>query len=336
VVINPGEKALLERFGRLVKDREILEPGLHVKLPWPIDQTYRYQTEQIQTLIIGKAPGHETHDEEDATVLWTVTHHKEEEFRLLVASRETNLATNATEVPAKAGSTNEASGRKSPPVNLLGVGIPVQYQITNILDWAYNYNDSEKLLEKVSTREVVHYLVNADLNEIMSSARFEAGDELRRRIQAEADQLKLGVKILLVGMADVHPPVQVAASFESVVAARHKGKAEVLAAQAYAVRTNSWAESEALNTERTAEAQRMRLASDAGARAALFTNQVPAYKVAPEVYTERSYLQSLVKASSQTKKVVLATTNVQNVITLNLEEKYRPDLIDLTMPEKKK
>jgi membrane protease subunit HflK len=221
-------------------------------------------------------------------------------------------------------------------VNLLGVGIPVQYQITNILDWAYNYNDSERLLEKVSTREVVHYLVNADVQEIMSSARFEAGDELRTRIQNEAERLKLGVKILLVGMADVHPPVQVAASFESVVAARHKGNADILSAQAYAVRTNSVAASMALQMEQVAESARNRLATEAGSRAALFTNQVPAYKVAPEVYTERAFLQVLQRGSSQARKVVLATTNAQNVMTLNLEQKYRPDMVDLTMPDKDK
>jgi membrane protease subunit HflK len=164
----------------------------------------------------------------------------------------------------------------------------------------------------------------------------DAGDELRKRIQAEADKLKLGVKILLVGMADVHPPVQVASSFESVLAARHKGKAEVLNAQAYAIETNSVAASVSVQLEQEAESARNRLVSEAGARAALFKNQVPAYKVAPDVYKERAFLQVLQRGSKDARKVILATTNAQNVVILNLEQKYRPDMIDLTMPAEKK
>lgn len=332
VVINPGEKALLERFGRLVEVKEqgaqavlIMNPGLHVKWPWPVDIVYRYQTEQIQNLTIGFVPGEGEHEEHEETLLWTASHSKEEEFRLLVATRES------------APGTNIVAGKKSPPVNLLSVSIPVQYQITNILAWAYNYREADKLLEKISTREVVHYLVNADLQEIMSSARFSAGEELRRRIQTQvdSDHLNLGVKILAVGLADVHPPVQVAASYENVVAAQHKGRADVLSSQAYHVRTNSFAVSEALKRTREAEAQQVRLSADAAARAALFTNQMPAYKVSPEVYTLRAYMQTLERNGSGARKVVLATTNAQNVILLNLEEKFRPDLGDLTMPATK-
>ncbi len=325
VVINPGEKALLERFGRLSTARGIMHPGLHVKLPWPIDIVYRYQTEQIQSLTIGFVPGEEDHDEHDETILWTVSHADKEEFRLLVASRDS------------ASGTNNVSGKKSPPVNLLGVSIPVQYQITNIMAWAYNYKDADKLLEKLCTREVVRYLVNTDLQEIMSGARFAAGDELRRRIQEQVnpDRLNLGVKILLVGLADVHPPVQVAAAFESVVGAQHKGRADVLSAQAYQVRTNSVAMAEASRRTLQAQAQSIQLSADASARAALFTNQLPAYKVSPDVYTLRAYLQTLERASSETRKVVLATTNSQNVLLLNLEEKFRPDFSDVTVPAAK-
>ncbi len=55
-VIPPGEKALLERGGRPVAGREVIGPGLHFKLPWPVDQVYRYRTEQIQSFIVGAEP----------------------------------------------------------------------------------------------------------------------------------------------------------------------------------------------------------------------------------------------------------------------------------------
>src|SRR6185295_15077435 len=148
-------------------------------------------------------------------VLWTVSHYKEE-FHLLVASREPVEATTAPREAAAPG------GKKAPPVNLLSVGIPVQFQVTDLRAWAYNHKDPATLLQRVGTREVVRYLVSADVGELMSTGRFSAGEELRRRIHARADDLQLGVKILFVGLQDVHPPVQVAKAYEDVVGARQR------------------------------------------------------------------------------------------------------------------
>src|SRR6266853_3089007 len=53
VIIEPGEQALLEHFGRPVEGRTVLEPGPHFKWPWPIDKVYRFQTEQIQSFDVG-------------------------------------------------------------------------------------------------------------------------------------------------------------------------------------------------------------------------------------------------------------------------------------------
>jgi len=83
-------------------------------------------------------------------------------------------------------------------VNLLSVSIPVQFQISDVRAWAYNNENAAELLEKIGTREVVRYLVGVDIHEMMSSARFRAGEELRSRIQTAADSFNLGARILFV------------------------------------------------------------------------------------------------------------------------------------------
>ena len=84
---------------------------------------------------------------------------------------------------------------------------------------------------QISTREVVRYLVGVDVNEIMSTTRFAAAEELKKRIQARADELKLGVHILFVGLQDVHPPVEVGEAYERVVGAKQKREADILKAK---------------------------------------------------------------------------------------------------------
>ena len=322
VYVQPGEEALLERFGQPVAGREVLGPGFHAKMPWPIDAALRFRTQEIQTFEIG-IERDEAKERNEAAILWTVSHYKEE-YNLLVASRDTSGV-----------STNNVTGKKAPPVNLLSVSIPVQYQIQDVRAWAYNYNNAGELLKQLATREVVRYFVGIDVNEIMSTARFTAGDQLRQRIQAQADELKLGVQVLFVGLQDVHPPVGVGAAYEKSVGAKQTREANILKARAYANRTNALAIAEATRRKLTASAASTNKIAAALATESLFTNQMAAFKASPEVYAQRSYLQTLAKNSSDARKFVVAVSNANEVLMLNMEDKIRDDLLNIAVPAPK-
>lgn len=327
VFIEPGEKALLERFGRPVGGRAILGSGAHLKLPWPIDKVYRHRAEQIQTVHVGFAPEEDDHGhgggQQPATVLWTAAHGEEDNF--LVANRE-----------RFALETTAAGERKAPPVSLISVNIPVQFQIRDLEAWVYNHKDASNLLHQISTREVVRYLVSADLNEIMSHARLEAAQALRDRIQATVDAHKLGVNILFVGLQGIHPPVKVAPEYEKVVGAIHQKQAKILSAEADAIRTNALAGAQAFTVTNNAQAERVRVQIAALSRAAAFTNQIPAYNAAPSVYQQRAYYQAFPRATANARKYLLLATNVDEVISFNLEDKFGQDFFQLTVPPPKK
>jgi modulator of FtsH protease HflK len=318
VFIGPGEKGLVERFGRPVAAGKALEPGLHLKLPWPFSRVYRFQTDRVQTFNIGFVPDKDKAHEK--TILWTVKHY-EEEFDLLVASRSSSSLTATNGAPAE-----------SVPVDLLTVSIPVQFQIEDVFAWAYNHTDAPSLLEKLATREVIRYLVSVDLFELMSSGREKSARELQKRIQDRANDLKLGARILFVGLQDIHPPVKVAKSFEDVTAARQENEAKLRTAEGYAAKTVTLAEAEAYKKLREAEAYYHRKVASSHAEAAQFTNQLVAFKASPQVFTQRSYLQTLERGATNARKYVVATTNTQDVIQFNLEDKIRQDLLDLTVP----
>ncbi len=323
VFVDAGEQGLLEHFGRPVEGKALLEPGAHAKWPWPIDKVRIYRTEQIQQLVVGSEP--DPAREQDRTVLWTVSHAKEENF--LVAHREANGEASA----------EQQSGKRTPPVSLLTVSIPVQYQVTNLLAWAYNNEDADSLLHHAATREVVRHLVGADLNHIMSDGRLEASRELASRIQAAADQLKLGARIISVGLQDLHPPVKVAPDYEKVVGAIQTRQAKILAAQADAIRTNAMAEAEASAITNAAAADRVAQEIGAVSRAALFTNQIPAFQAAPSVYAQRAYLRTFVNATAGARKYIILTTNTDDVVVFDLQDKIREDLLNtLNVPAPKK
>jgi regulator of protease activity HflC (stomatin/prohibitin superfamily) len=210
----------------------------------------------------------------------------------------------------------------------LTVSIPVQFQITNLLAWAYNNDDPANLLQDVATREVVRYFVSVDLNDVMSQGRLEGAETLRTRIQAAADERQLGAKIIFVGLQDIHPPVKVAPDYEKVVAAIQTKQAKILAAQADAIRTNALAGADAFKIVNDAEAASQRQQISALARAALFTNQIPAFAAAPSVYTERAYLRAFGRATTGARKFILLTTNTDDVLQFDLQDKIRTDLLE--------
>jgi membrane protease subunit HflK len=182
-------------------------------------------------------------------------------------------------------------------------------------------------LEDLATREIVRFLVGADMNEVMSFGRLEAAEQLRQRIQAAADNQKLGAKVVSVGLQDLHPPVKVAPDYEKVVGAIQSKAAKILAARADEVKTNALAEAQATNVINVASAFRIRTEIGALAQAALFTNQIPAYKAAPSVYVQRAYLQAFANSTATARKYVLLTTNTHDVLQFDLQDKIRADIL---------
>jgi HflK protein len=320
VIIEPNEQGLLERLGGA---RTTLEPGFHFKWPWPIDRVDRYQTRQIRSFVVGEVPDSDAAQER--TVLWTKPHFKRGEGEsteapgMLVASRSQTIQTNKNEKPV--------------PANILTVSIPFQYQITDPVDWVYRHANPDQLLQKLANREVVRYLINVDMDSIMSDRRLQAAEEIRRRVQARADKEKLGVSIVFVGLQDIHPPlgnkqIQVAAAFEQVFSATQQKQTNILYWQAYAARTIPAAEAKATNIiseARNVAVSKVALAEGESAR---FTNQMAAYRASPSVYTSRTYLETLAASLAPATKYLLTTTNTQNVLTLNLEQNIRDDLLN--------
>jgi regulator of protease activity HflC (stomatin/prohibitin superfamily) len=318
VFIQAGEQGLLEHFGKPDAIRSPLGPGAHLKWPWPIDHVYRFRTEQIQSFNVGFTPDNAR--KEEPVVLWTVAHMKEESEFLVANRAGTSLET-----------TNQSTGKRTPPVSLLSVSVPISFQITNLVDWEYNNEDAPALLEDFATHAVVKYLAGADLNDIMSHGRLEMAGVLTDHIQKAADEHRMGAKIVSIDLEDLHPPVKVAGDYEKVVAAIQIKEAKILAAQADAIRTNALAGAQAVTIVNKASADRVARQIGALAQAAEFTNQIPAFNAAPSVYPERAYLQALLRGVPDARKYILLTSNTYDVLQFDLQESIAQSMLSLNV-----
>ena len=327
VFIEPGEQGVLEQFGRLDQTRPILNPGGHLIWPWPIDKVYRYRTDQVRVFDVGFQPTAES--EKSPTILWTVVH--TEEVNFLIGNVPPATVTNNLPglVPGSAGNPLMS---KVAPVGLIDISIPVQYRITNVLDWAYVNADPTNLLQSLATRTVIRYLAGRDLNAVLSRDRLQMTQLLKSRIQADATRHQLGVEILFAGVQDIHPPVKVAGDYEQVVAAGQQMIADTNGAVAEAIQTNALAGAQAFADVNQARATRLQTELRAWARAGLFTNQIAAYDAAPSVYRQRAYYDMFPPATANARKYILLVTNTHNVLMFDLEDKIRESLLNLNVP----
>ena len=341
MVVRPEQNALVLRWGRVITPTP-LGPGLHVKLPWPVDTVGLFAVERVQELPIGYVPGSST-DVKDAppgegeemgdptgrVMLWSKAHNKEE-FNFIVAT--------APIVAADAAGVKAASevGERRLPVNVqfLAASIPLYYKVKNLYAFQYANHNGAMLLQDLANREVTLYLANVDFNRILADGRAAGGEALRRNIQAAADRFGLGVEVVFIGLQGIHPPVKVGKAFDAVAGAMEEKHEFSLKAEAGAVSAVAQSEAMAAVMQAAATGYRQQRVQVAQAEAGRFESQLLAYRAAPELYMLNSYLDILLGEGRGVRKYIVTGAASREVTVLNLEKKLRPDLLDLDLDKK--
>lgn len=222
VIVDADEAAVIEHFGRPDNSRgAYLEPGMHLKWPYPIDVVRRAPVRRIREVVIGEATEKEEVHHEDKAILWTETHEYVPELMLLVASPKSGVSRPA--ILPQTGNRIEkilgdrARGTESVPVSLLMVSMPITYRAKDIHRYLYNYEDPVKLMEAVAYQYLSDYAAGVDMDELMSAGRDRINATLKSKLQERLDELDLGIEVVLAGVRAAHPP-----SKDSVAETYHK------------------------------------------------------------------------------------------------------------------
>ncbi|MEQ8850748.1 MAG: SPFH domain-containing protein [Phycisphaerales bacterium] len=219
-VIKPNEQGLLIRNGKLIGSRD---PGLVVKAPWPFATVETYPTSAVTQLNVGASPAPDS----APAILWSKAHTEDERFFIVQAS-------------------SDAVVGDSENLALLVAEVPVQFVVDDLVKYTKLAQDGPRgrkdqyrheILEYFARSAIVEYLGTRSVGAILGAERGEIADAVRERVQAEFDALDAGVRVLFVGVAGVHPEVEVAKSFIEVVAADLIRQASIAEAEEYRIRT---------------------------------------------------------------------------------------------------
>ncbi len=353
VVVEPHEQALVTRFGEL-RGRP-LNPGLHFKLPYPIDAVRRYDVTTIRQFNTGS----DVELKADMPILWTNEHYQTEPVYLIVAP-PSDLIDRVTQGEGAAALTQ---GR-APSVSLVNAEVMVQYRIKDVMAYATASAEPNQRLRDLSDMVVGRYLLRRDIDEWIGPARRRASDDLRRLLQAEADQANLGLEIVATPVASIHPPQPVADAFHETVMAQQERQIEIETARKDAIQQlaevagtteqareivdeiqkleqmhNRQASAGQIARQRLhiesllresggtageqialARADRWTVENAERGQATLFEQDLLAYNAAPSFYKVRHYLQALQAGFEPARKYLLLADRDKLTIRTNLQE----------------
>lgn len=228
VIVSPSEHALIERWGRPLNPDKPLGPGLHFKMPDPIDIAYRYPTGVLHEMLIGyrdfDAQPKEDPDRDPnkpEVVLWSQEQHQGlSHFDFLIYPKDSGKAPAASRPAAQPDVVADvAETSQSVAVNAVRMVVSVQFKIAadRLAEYVAQVESPETTLRNIAWAEVVKSSATHTIDQLLGDAAGSLGEILKQRIAARAAEYKLGLDVVYVGVFNVHPDPTVAEAYRGVI-----------------------------------------------------------------------------------------------------------------------
>ena len=228
LVIQPGERVIVERWGRQINADNPYECGLRWKWPWPMDVARTYNTSELRQLIVGfsqfDGEPKEEEGEGGGVALWDDEKHMgQPHFDFLIPVPpfvEAELA------PRMSGESGQPRSEQALPVNMVRMDVAIQYRIRDdqggLAAYTQRMANAEDALRDIAWEEVVRYNAVSDIFTLLGEKYGTAGTELKDRISERLKELNLGLEVVYVGVQNVHPEPGVAKEFRKVITAEQE------------------------------------------------------------------------------------------------------------------
>lgn len=268
VLVNSNQEGAHYRFGKL--QEETLSPGLHFTLPWPFDKVEVYDTKTVNKMTVGYIA------EGDADNIWTEAHGGEE-YRLLL------------------GGGNE----------LVSINLRVMYRIGDLRSYLTSSASPELLMSSASYEIVTARTITSDLDSMLATDRAVFAESFREELTAYMQRYNTGLEVVSVVLESIHPPVEIAASYQALISAEIEAEKLLLEAQGYAIESVAFAWVQYDTELALANIHYHDGIAAARASVAEFMASVEADNAYSDEYRYYKYMQAITKAYSNAKLVIV-------------------------------
>jgi membrane protease subunit HflK len=279
--IQPNQNGVVLTFGKYTRTDEI--PGPKWKMPWP------FQSVNIV----------------DVTT----------ERRIQIGYNSDDRGFNSN----NASNAHQESLMLTGDENIVDINFVVLWRVGNAKDFLYSVRDPEDTIAMVAASTMREIIGQTNIQPALTDARTQIQTDARALMQKLLDDYHAGVTINNVQLQKVDPPAAVVDAFNEVQRARQKKEELRNLAEAYRNDIIPRAKGEAEKMRQDAEAYKQQIVSRATGDASRFNSILAAYKNAPDVTSERMYLETLEQVIQSTKTVILGNkdSNVLPYLPLN-------------------
>lgn len=275
--VLPEEEGVVMRFGAY---HRTTAPGLHYRIPWPVERVYRPQVTIVNRIDIG--------------------------MRILGEGVQINFR-QPRDVP-------EESLMLTGDENIVDVDFSVFWVIKDAKSYLFNIQNPRGAAKAVAESVMREVIGKNDIQPILTEERQEIEERVRHLMQSTLDAYQAGIEIQQVKMQKVDPPSAVIDAFRDVQAARADQERVRNEAQAYSNRIIPEARGEAERLRREGEAYRERTIAEAEGEAQRFLSVYKEYRLASDVTRRRLFLETMERVFKSANKVIIDSGESSGVV----------------------
>lgn len=274
--VNPDEQGIVLRFGKYERWEG---PGLHWRLPYPIEEVRLPKVTQQRTIEVGSA-------------------------RSTLGARDSGLMLTGD------GSVVDVRfvvfWRISPEKSENGD--------TGVEQFLFNIAQPETTVREVAESAMREVVGQSALQPLLTGGRQQIQQDVQKLMQKTLDYYRSGIKIDQIQLKEVDPPEEVIGAFREVAAAAQEKETLVKQAQTYADQVTPRARGEADRIVAGAEGYRDQTVAEATGQAARFLKVYEEYRKAPDVTRQRLYLEMQERVLEGADKIIIDQKSGQGVV----------------------
>ena len=291
-VVNPGEAAVVRRFGIVVQQR--VEEGLHYRVPWPVDKVDIVNIATVRRESVGltetAGDGH-IHDE------------PMDKFRALTGD-----------------------------TNIIDVEVVIQYQVRDPANYLFNVDfPPHRLIREAVRGSVTNLIAGLPVDEILTTERQRLQDAIRVDAQRRLDSYNSGLAIVNVNLQKAYPPDEVAEAFRDVASASEDKAKAINEAQGHANSILPEARGDAQKLLADGNSYAAQVVNSAKGAAQAFDSVLAEYNESSRIYGReitlyRYYLESMEKILAKARVYVVNSTDGEDVNLRLIDDAQTPAL----------
>lgn len=276
--VEPEEEGVVLRFGQF---QRTVEPGLHAKMPFPIESVFKVPTQRQLKEEFG--------------------------FRTVRPDVRTEYANNPL---------NDEKLMLTGDLNVASVEWIAQYRVKDPYNYLFKVRNVRSTFRDMNEAVMREIVGDRSVTEVLTIGRQEIEVEAERMLQDLCDEYETGIQVEQVVLQNVNPPDPVKPSFDEVNQAQQEKERLINEARTAFNKVIPAATGQAAETIAQAEGYAVERTNRAMGEAARFTALREAYERAPAVTRQRIYLETMSEVYPNAKSKIVVSEGARSVLPL--------------------